>query len=390
MERVGVAIVGTGFSAASHAEALRRLPGVELVGVAGSSREKGERAAEQYGAGRGYGSLDELLADDAVDAVHDCTPNYLHAEVNTAVLRAGKHLLSEKPLGLDSGETAALVAEADSAGVVAGVAFNYRHYPLVRQLKALLESGNHGRPHLVRGAYLQDWLLLATDWNWRLEREKGGASRAAGDIGSHWLDLAQYLLSDRVAALIAEVGTLHAERSRPVGELTTFARTGEGEGEAVAVETEDFGSMLLRFASGCRGSLSISQVSPGRKNRLVVEIDTPEAGFAWDQEEPNRLWIGRRDEPNEELVRDPGLLHEAAAALARYPAGHPEGWPDALRNLLADFYAAVAARREGREYEASFATFADAHRTTQIVEAILESHASGGWVELPVGEQVAA
>jgi predicted dehydrogenase len=381
--RIGVGIVGTGFAASAHAEALRRVPGVELVAVAGSVSEKAQAFAARWEIARAFGSWREVLEDERVAAVHDCTPNHRHAEINSACLAAGKHLLSEKPLALDSAETGALAAEAEAAGVVAGVCFNYRHFPLVRELKARLDSGTYGRPHFVRGGYLQDWLLHESDWNWRLEAEKGGAARAMGDIGSHWLDLAHYLTGDDVVAVCARLGTLHGERVRPAVAAETFGAA-RGEGERVPVATEDFGSVLLRLRSGCDAAFTVSQVTPGRKNRLTIDVDTDDASFAWDQEETNRLWIGRRDEPNLELLRDPALLGSEAAPLAHYPGGHQEGWPDALANLVRDFYAAVAERA----HAASFATFADAHRTTQVIEAILASHREGRWVD--VGARVAA
>ena len=389
MEKIGVGVIGTGFAATSHVEALRRVPEVELVALAGSSREKAENLAGTWGGGAAaYGDYRELLADDRVDVVHDCTPNHLHADVNAAALTAGKHVLSEKPLALDASETADLVDAAADAGLVAGVCFNYRHFPLVRQLRALVASGESGPFHLVRGAYLQDWLLERTDWNWRLEREKAGASRAVGDIGSHWLDLAEHVTGDRVVAVCAELGTLHAERLRPTGGVETFARADDGERTSVAIDTEDFASVLLRFAGGARGVLTVSQVTAGRKNRLLLELDAARSSFAWDQEEPNRLWIGRRDGPNAELPRDPSLLVPEAAALAHYPGGHQEGWPDALRNLFADFYGAVRAQIDGVDHHPFFATFADAHRTMRLVEAIVASDADGAWVEVGDEERV--
>jgi predicted dehydrogenase len=381
LSRIGAAVVGAGFAGSAHADALRRLPEVELVGVAASSPDSARRAAQRLGVERAYADLDELLADERVDAVHDCAPNELHLDINLAVLRAGKHLLAEKPLGITTAETSELEREAAAAGVVAGVCFNYRFFPLVQELRARIADGGPGRPHLVRGGYLQDWLLHETDWNWRLDPSRGGEARAIGDIGSHWLDLAQHVTGERIASVLARLGRLHDERLRPAAATATFERA-EAGGERVSVETEDYAAVLLRFERGCDGAFTVSQVTPGRKNRLTLEIDTAEASFAWDQEEPNRLWIGRRDGPNEELVRDPALLGPGAASLTHYPGGHQEGWPDALRNLCEDFYAAVAARQAGRPYEPTFATFAEAHRTTQIAEAILASDRSDRWVEV--------
>ena len=377
---IGVGIVGTGFAAAAHAEALRRVGGVEIVGVAGTSREKAERAAAAFGARAAFTDHAALVADPRVDAVHDCTPNRMHAEVNAAALDAGKHVLSEKPLALASGETAQLVDHAARSEVVTGVCFNYRHYPLARQLKSMLEAADEPRPHLVRGSYAQDWLLEQTDWNWRVEPSEGGASRAVGDIGSHWFDLAQYVTGDRITGVLAEMGQLYPDRARPASGVATFASGDDAGGrDLVAVATEDFANVLIRFESGCRGLLAVSQVSPGRKNRLLLEIDTARSGFAWDQEAPNVLWIGRRSGANSELVRDPALLAPEAAPLAHYPGGHQEGWPDALKNLFIDFYAAVSAHRDGHDLTPAFASFADAHRTMLLVEAALASDASGEW-----------
>ena len=270
---IGVGVVGTGFAASSHLDAIRRLPGVEIRGVVGSSEERGRVAARRLGVRRAYRSLDELLEDTDVDAVHNCTPNHLHAGITLAALAAGKHALSEKPLAMDSAETAQMTRAASESGLVTGVCFNYRHFPLVQQVRAMLSSGMERRVHFVHGSYLQDWLLHRDDWNWRLETTKAGPTRAVADIGSHWIDTVEHVTGDRVVEVVAELGRLHDERLRPAGEVETFAG-GSGAGVPVRVETEDFGSVLLRFASGARGAFCVSQVSPGRKNRLWFQIDT--------------------------------------------------------------------------------------------------------------------
>jgi predicted dehydrogenase len=243
-----------------------------------------------------------------------------------------------------------------------------------------------GPVHLVTGTYLQDWLLLPTDWNWRLDPARGGASRAVADIGSHWIDLVQHVTGDRIAEVCADLGRMHDVRRRPVGEVQTFT-AGDGERADAPVGTEDWATILFRTERGARGSLTVSQVSAGRRNHLTLEVDAASAAFAWNQEEPNTLWIGRRGEPNGELVRDPSLLSAPAAALAHYPGGHQEGWPDALFNLVTDFYAAVRARRVGETHEDTFASFADAHRTTQTVEAIVASSADRAWVRVGAGQE---
>lgn len=377
-EVLGVGVVGTGFAAAAHLDALARVPGVEVRGVAASTRERGVAAAARLGVAKAYRDWQELVSDPRVDVVHDCTPNHLHLEVNSAALAAGKHLLSEKPLAMDSREATELVVAAGRASVVTGVCFNYRHFPLVRQLRDELASGAHGSFHLVHGSYLQDWLLEETDWSWRLETEKGGGSRAVADIGSHWIDLVQHVTAQAIVEVCADVATLHATRLRPARDIETFAHEQAAERIPVEVDTEDLATVLLRFANGARGALTVSQVSAGRKNHLFVEVDAARSAFAWDQEQPNTLWIGRRDGPNRELPRDPGLLTPAAAGLARYPGGHQEGWPDALRNLFEEFYAVV----RGDPSRAAFASFEEARRVLAVVEAIIGSSRSGGWVRV--------
>ncbi|MDQ3783334.1 MAG: Gfo/Idh/MocA family oxidoreductase [Actinomycetota bacterium] len=385
-----VGIVGTGFAATSHIEALHRLPQVQLVALAGSSQAKADISAAEHGIDRAFGSYRELIDDDTVEVVHNCTPNFLHAEVNAAAMDAGKHILSEKPLAMNSAETAPLVQQAEASETVSGVCFNYRHYPMVRQAKAMIVSAEYGPVNLAHGSYLQDWLLYATDWNWRLESDKAGSSRAIADIGSHWLDLVQYITGQRVVELCADLSTIHTNRLKPAEWSHTFASANSTGAERVDVDTEDFGNVLLRFDNGARGAMSISQVSPGRKNRLWFEIDAASASIVWDQEEPNHLWLGRRDAANCQLVRDPGLLTPEAARLAHFPAGHQEGWPDGLKNMFIDFYGAIDARRTGEEYTGSFATFSDAHQVLRAVEAIVASHRSRGWVKVTNGLEAEA
>jgi predicted dehydrogenase len=376
---IRVGVIGTGFAAASHVDALRRVPSVEVAAIAGSSESKAEAAGQRFGIDLTFGDYRDLLDEETIHAVHDCTPNQLHSVINTDALLAGKHLLSEKPLALDSGESAALVDQAAGTGVVAGVCFNYRHYPLVRQAKAMLDFGELGQPHLLHGGYLQDWLLFPTDWNWRLDPVKAGASRAIADIGSHWMDLVQYVTGHRIQEVFAVLDTVHKERQRPLEEVATFERSEVSALQNVPVTTEDSATVIFRTDRGLRGTFTVSQVSAGWKNRLFFEVDAADGSVSWDQEDPNVLRVGRRDEANAELPRDPSMLVPEAAALAHFPAGHQEGWPDALKNLFMDFYSAVDAHDSGAENEHSFATFGDAHRIIEAVEAILRSHRSGGW-----------
>jgi predicted dehydrogenase len=368
------AVIGTGFVAGVHVDALRRI-GVEVAGVAGSTPERARAKA----LAPVYESVEELLADD-VDVVHVTTPNHLHHPQVKAALAAGKHVVCEKPLALTSEESGELLELARESGLVHCTNFNLRFYPLVQQARALVRGGVVGDVWNVHGGYLQDWLLLPTDWNWRLQPEVGGALRAVGDIGSHWLDAVEFVTGLRVTELCADLATVIPTRQRPTGEVETFAAAGDVERVDTPMATEDLANVLVRFEGGARGSMVVSQVSSGRKNSLRFEVDGSEGALAWDGERHEELWLGHRDRPNEVLPRDPALLDPSARAFTDYPAGHAEGFPDTFKQLYRAVYAAV---EEGRmPAEPDFPTFADGHEEILLGEAIARSAAEERWVEV--------
>ncbi|MFH5185349.1 Gfo/Idh/MocA family protein [Paenibacillus sp. TAB 01] len=378
MEMIKVAIAGTGFSALAHMEALRRIPFVEVRGICASSPDKSKQFAAKMNIPTAYDTVEDLLQDPNIQAVHNCTPNSLHFDINRKVLLSGKHLLSEKPLAIDSRESAELAELAKQSDVISGVCFNYRHYPMVSQIKEMLREGKQGRINLVYGGYLQDWLLYETDYSWRLDPEKNGPSRAMADIGSHWCDTVQYVLGKKIVSVFADLKTVHPVRKKPKMQTATFISNEDAERENVPVTTEDYGSVLIHFQDGAQGVFTVSQVAAGRKNRLHFEIATDQSSLAWDQEQPNRLWIGKRGEANGELSKDPDLLLPESASLAHYPGGHQEGWPDGLKNLFYDFYMKIS----NRSYSSTFATLDDGHRIMMLVEAILTSNKEKRWVSL--------
>jgi predicted dehydrogenase len=369
-------IVGTGFIGAVHVDALRRL-GVEVLGVAGSSPE---RAAAKSIAPV-YDSYEALLADERIDVVHVTTPNHLHFPQVQQALAAGKHVVCEKPLAVTSDESGELLELAGRSGLVHCTNFHNRFYPLVQELRERVRAGEVGEVWAVHGGYLQDWLARATDWNWRLEAEKAGALRAVGDIGSHWLDTAQFVTGLRVVEVFADLATVHPLRRRPSGEVETFADAGAVETSEVAVETEDAAHILLRFDNGARGSLVVSQVALGRKNSLRIEVDGSQQALAWDSERNEELWIGHRDEPNELLLRDAALLHPAAAGRSHLPVAHAEGFADAFRELYRAVYADVA--RGAPSAEPDYPTFRDGHVENVIGDAVALSNRERRWVEVP-------
>jgi predicted dehydrogenase len=370
-------VVGVGFIGVAHVEALRRL-GVDVAGVVGSSPERARLKAKSGNLPRVYESYQELLDDSGVDVVHIATPNYLHAGQVREALGAGKHVVCEKPLALTSEETADLTLRAEASGRVHAVCFNIRFYPLCHQMRSLVASGDLGSPRFITGSYLQDWLLLPTDWNWRLVPAQSGSLRAVADIGSHWLDLSRFVSRRRIVEVMADLHTFVAVRRHPARPVETFAPARDDENLLEErMTSDDAAGILLRYEDGARGMVAISQVSAGRKNPLALEIDGEDATVAWCSEDPDRLWIGHRGRPNETLQRDHSLVGPEVAPLIGYPAGHVEGYPDTFRALFAAVYEDI--ERGGPVPEPAYPTFADGHDALCVTEAVARSATTNGW-----------
>jgi predicted dehydrogenase len=384
---IGVAVIGTGFIGTVHVEALRRI-GVDVRGVLGSTPERGTARADALGVPKAYASLDDLLADDRVRVVHVTSPNDLHVDQTEAALRAGKHVVCEKPLAMTAEGSARLVALAAATGLVNATNFNIRYYPLNQHARALVADGGLGQVRLVTGRYFQDWLLLESDWNWRLQPDRGGALRAVGDIGSHWLDLMTFVTGQHVAAVMADLTTFIGTRREPTGPVETFSTDRSAETVERDIATEDAATILLHFDDGARGAVSISQISPGRKNSLVYEIDGSDGAWAWDSEQPDQAWIGHRDRPNEVLIRNPALMNTAGQAAAALPGGHVEGFFDTFCAHFRAVYDDVVAGRPSSS--PGYPTFADGHDEMLVGEAIARSAREGRWVDVDRSTAVAA
>jgi predicted dehydrogenase len=374
-------VAGTGFIGPVHVEALRRL-GIPVAGVLGSSAEKSRSAALRLGLPHAYASLEEVLADPSVGVVHLATPNQHHFAQASAVLRAGKHVLCEKPLAMNSQQTAELVRLAAASGRAAGVCYNIRYYPLCQEAAQRVRGGEIGDLYHVAGSYAQDWLLRPTDFNWRVLSGEGGPLRAVADIGTHWLDLVQFVTGRPVEAVFADLMTVLPQRTPPRGGSETFTGSAGADAglEPVRVDTEDYGCLMLRFQGGARGVVWVSQVTAGRKNCLRFELAGSKQAIAFESERPNELWVGHRDRANELLLRDPALLAAPARRYADYPGGHNEGFPDTFKQLFRAFYEHVAAGDASAR--PTFPTFADGHHEVVLCEAVLRSHREQRWVPL--------
>jgi len=380
---VHVGIVGTGFIGPAHLEALRR-NNVNVVGLAEAAADLAAEKAAELGIGKAYESYEAMLADPDIDVIHLATPNYLHYPHAKAALEAGKHVVCEKPLAMNSTESADLLRIAKNTGKVNVINFNIRFYPMAQQARSMVQNGEIGDLFILQGSYLQDWLLLPTDWNWRLEPDLGGTLRAVGDIGSHWLDLMSFITGLKVKEVFADFKTFHPIRKKPLRELETF--TGKmltpDDYEDKPIKTEDYASILLHYENDVRGVLTVSQVSSGRKNRIYFEINGSKSSLSWNGERPNELWIGQRSGPNQVMMKDPSLLSADALATVSYPGGHNEGFPDTFKQLYKKVYNYILAGDFTAKPD--FPTFFDGHYEQVLCEAIETSSREGRWVDVIV------
>ncbi len=381
MDRINAAVVGAGFIGPVHVEALRRA-GITPIGIMGISEEESRSAQQSLGLEKAYTSLDEILADPEVHAVHLAVPNRFHYPYATKVLEAGKNVLCEKPLAMDTKESAELVRLAEKSGLAAGVCYNIRFYPINLEVRDMVARGDLGDVFSVVGSYVQDWMLYDTDYNWRVLAEEGGILRAVADIGTHWMDLITSITGLKPKQVFADLKTVHPVRKRPLGEVETFTGKSaeEQETEPIDIITDDAGSVLFRFEGGATGALWVSQITAGRKNCLRYEISGSKSAVAWNSQHPNNLWVGHRERPNEELLRDPSLVSDLARGHIAFPGGHNEGFPDTFKQCFRAFYDAVANKTPASE--ALYPTFEQGHHEVVLCEAILKSHREERWVDV--------
>lgn len=369
-------VIGTGFIGPVHIEALRRL-GVKVIALCDVPAVV-EQAAERLAIPTTYSDYHELLASPDVDVVHIASPNRFHCEMALAGIAAGKHVVCEKPLAMNTRETARIVQRAKSAGVVFAVNYNVRFYPAVLTLREMVADGALGQIIHVNGSYMQDWLFKETDYNWRLLPKEGGKLRAVADIGTHWMDTASFILGAKINSVLAELGTWHKTRKRPLGDVQTFAK-GDAKMKYATypVKTEDFASILLHFSNGTRGNLGVSQVAAGRKNCIRIEIYGSKKSAWWCSEKPEMLHMGNRDTANEIAIRAAAGFGDGAAGFTDYPPGHVEGFPDTFKMGFRAIYGAILS---GGKNPRLFADAQAGHDEVAVCEAIMKSHTKKSWV----------
>ena len=326
-------VVGAGNAGNAHANALKSI-GVDVVGPVS-----------------GTATVADLLPlrDPAIDVVHVTTANDLHPPLVREALRVGKHVVCEKPLAGDLEGAEKLAEFAKLSGRQTTICQNYRFLPLVAELASRVAAGELGPVHLARGAFLQDWLLLGSDDNWRLDTSRGSVSRTAADIGVHWLDLVETITGRHVESVVAQLGYLHGRK------------------------TEDHAGLLIRFADGLQGACTLSQASAGRRNEVELSLDGTAGSATWLSERRDELWLGVRDR-SPQIVRRSSVRSSAARELAHRPPSADEG----RRNLLGSFYASL----DGTPSPVPLPTFDDGLRHVRFAEAVIVSARRRAWVDV--------
>jgi predicted dehydrogenase len=379
-KRLKTAVIGTGFMGRVHLEQLQRVENVDVVAVVGRELKSAQKLAAGYGV-EATDDYHKLLQSSELDAVHVCTPNAMHYSMVKDALQAGKNVLCEKPVTTTAEEAQELQALAAKTKLRNCVCHNLRYYPMVQQIRCMRESGALGDILVAQGTYSQDWMLYPTDWNWRVEAQISGASRVMGDIGSHWFDMIEHLTGLRVKSLCADFQTFHPTRKKPRRSVETF--TGKlASAEDVddyPVTTEDFGTVIFHLGDKARGAMTASQVSAGNKNAFKFEIYGTKSSVAWNQERPDELWIGHRNDPNQIIVKDPSLLLDGARSYADLPGGHSEGYDDTFKQVFRRFYQSIADPAAPLEYP----QIADGLRQMNLLAAEFESHRTRAWVNVP-------
>ena len=379
MKKFRVGVVGIGFIGAVHIEQLRRLGNVDVVALVKTSDPQGKAAA--LSVPKGYASYKEMIDKENLDCVHICTANNSHFEIADYALDKGLHVVCEKPLTLVSAEAEKLVTKAREKGLVNAVNYNCRYYPMVYQMREMVRAGELGEVYTVHGGYFQDWLYYDTDYNWRLEPELSGSCRAFSDIGTHWLDLVEFVTGLKVVEVFADLAIFHKTRKKPTRPVDTFSGMAlrPEDYQVVPIATEDYATVLFRFENGARASCNISQVYAGRKNQMIVSIAGSKCSLHWDSENSNSLWVGRRETCNGEYVKDPSVLKPAAGSVTGYPGGHVEGFPDTFKQNFIKIYRAI---ESGKQTEGEYATFADGLKEMIFCEKVVQSSAERRWINI--------
>ena len=378
MKRINVGVIGTGFIGPAHIDAMRRLGYVDVVALAEANDALAREKADELFIPQAYGDYKKIIDDPQIDAVHVCSPNNFHYDMCKEAFLAGKNVICEKPLAVNAAQARELIKIANEKKLVNAVHFNVRFYPAVHQIREMVKSGELGEIYAVNGSYQQDWLLFDTDYNWRLEPEFSGESRAVADIGSHWFDSAEFMTGLRVEKVCADFATFHPARKKPLKPIETYdgKMLAPSDYAEVPIKTEDYASILIRFDSGARGSCTVNQMAAGYKNHIFFGICGSKASVALNTERPNEIWIGRRGTDNGILMKDPSLMMPGARSIIGLPGGHNEGFADTSKQLFKKVYGYIS----GQIKDIQFPTFEAGLRELEICEKLIQSSKEDRWM----------
>ena len=383
MNLLRAGVIGMGFIGPVHVEAVRRTGMGNITAISDKDFQKTKELAHALDIEKVYEDYHDMIKDPDIDVIHVCVPNHMHYEIVKEALAAGKHVVCDKPLAMEASEGEELVKLARESGLVCGIHLNIRNYPLLQHVRSMIANGDLGTIFAVNGSYQQDWLFKQTDYSWRLEKQFSGKSRAIADIGSHWFDTVETVTGLRVTEVLADFATFYPVRKKPLKDVATYSGKvlEASDYEDIAIDTEDYATVLLHFSNGAHGSFTANQVAAGRKNRIYFEIYGSKSAIAYDSEIPNLLWIGHRDTANELVMKDPSLVNPDVRDYISYPGGHAEGWADATKHIMIRIYQDILRKPENRKYD--YPLFEDGWRELTLCDAIFESSQSGSWTTVP-------
>lgn len=378
--KIRVGIIGMGYIGESHIEAIRRIGICQLCAVADTNYELAKQKAEAYGIEKVYASVDEMLNDKDIDAVHNCTPNFLHMEINEKIIRSGKHLFSEKPLTMNYEQAKKLLAvKKEFPEVEAAVNFNYRLNPLVQEIRSRIKKGEAGDIRIITGYYNQDWLMYDTDYSWRLEPEVAGNSCCIADIGSHWMDIIQHVTGHKIVSVMGDTVTVIPVRKKPAKQQETFKDAVSDDYIEVPIKNEEYAAVLFKTDKGATGVFHVTEAAAGHGCDFSFEINGSLLSYGWNQEQNDRMWIGRRGGDNSVVIRNPNLISDEAKPYTNLAMGHPEGWNDAFKG---NFYAFYKYLYDGKQGERIYSTLEDAAYIVKLTEKIIESSKQKTWINI--------
>jgi len=351
-----------------------------VAGALSSNPERSKASAPDYDipAERAYSSYQEMFAKEAqlpadqrIDFVAVTTPNHTHYEIAKAAVEAGFHVVCDKPMTFDLKQAEDLAAIVDKSNAVFALTHNYTGYPLVRQAREMIQSGELGEIQAVRAFYIQGWLRTRLEADnqkqaaWRTDPNKSGVAGCFGDIATHAYNLARYM----TGLLPADI-SCHLKTFEPGRRL------------------DDYGTAVIRFENGGLGTVTASQISHGRENDLFIEIDGTKGALQWRQEEPNVMVVRTNGQPHRLYTRDPNapFMNASGRAACRLPSGHPEAFFEAFANIYQAAYDAMILRNEGKQIEKVNTVYPNVHDGVEgmyfIEQCVASSQQNGAWLNL--------